>query len=199
MKGRADMNKTWLMVLLAVLLGIACGALHAKSVAEHKASVVHSEPTHYIEQTESKEMPISADVKVIHKADDSDIPDVIEEACITYGKQYGISTEFLEALIWQESRYIADVVSDDGNCIGLCQINQKCHKKRMKRLRVTDLTDERQNIAVACDYLSELFAKSDDPEVVLNWYNGTDRKTSKYSRAIILKSEELKVKHEQID
>ena len=104
MKGRADMNKTWLMVLLAVLLGIACGALHAKSVAEHKASVVHSEPTHYIEQTESKEMPISADVKVIHKADDPDIPDVIEEACITYGKQYGISVEFLEALIWQESR-----------------------------------------------------------------------------------------------
>ena len=199
MKGRADMNKTWLMVLLAVLLGIACGALHAKSVAEHKASVVHSEPTHYIEQTESKEMPISADVKVIHKADDPDIPDVIEEACITYGKQYGISTEFLEALIWQESRYIADVVSDDGNCIGLCQINQKCHKKRMKRMGVTDLTDERQNIAVACDYLSELFAKSDDPEVVLNWYNGTDRKTSKYSRAIILKSEELKVKHERID
>ena len=199
MKGRADMNKTWLMVLMAILLGIACGALHAKSVAEHKASVVHSEPTHYIEQTESKEMPISADVKVIHKADDPDIPDVIEEACITYGKQYGISTEFLEALIWQESRYIADVVSDDGNCIGLCQINQKCHKKRMKRLGVTDLTDERQNIAVACDYLAELFAKSDDPEVVLNWYNGTDRKTSKYSRAIILKSEELKVKHERID
>lgn len=199
MKGRADMNKTWLMVLMAVLLGIACGALHAKSVAEHKASVVHSEPTHYIEQNESNEMPISADVKVIHKADDPDIPDVIEEACITYGKQYGISTEFLEALIWQESRYIADVVSDDGNCIGLCQINQKCHKKRMKRLGVTDLTDERQNIAVACDYLSELFAKSDDPEVVLNWYNGTDRKTSKYSRAIILKSEELKVKHERID
>ena len=61
------------------------------------------------------------------------------------------------------------------------------------------MTDERQNIAVACDYLSELFAKSDDPEVVLNWYNGTDRKTSKYSRAIILKSEELKVKHERID
>ena len=199
MKGRADMNKTWLMVLLAVLLGIACGALHAKSIADHKASDVHSEPTHYIEQTESNEMPISADVKVIHKADDPDIPDVIEEACITYGKQYGISPEFLEALIWQESRYIADVVSDDGNCIGLCQINQKCHKKRMKRLGVTDLTDERQNIAVACDYLSELFAKSDDPEVVLNWYNGTDRKTSKYSRTILLKSEELKVKHERID
>ena len=203
MKGRADMNKTWLMVLLAVLLGIACGALHAKSIADHKASVVHSEPTHYIEQTESNEMPISADVKVIHKADDPDIPDVIEEACITYGKQYGISTEFLEALIWQESRYIPDVVSDDGNCIGLCQINEKCHKARMKRLGVTDLTDERQNIAVAADYLAEIFEEHPEPHEALMVYNGDGRwkngKVSKYAKEIVLKSEELKVKHERVD
>lgn len=158
-----------------------------------------SEPTHIIEQSEAYEMPISADVKVIHKDEDPDIPDEIEDACICYGKHYGISPEFLEALIWQESRFQADVVSDDGNCIGLCQINQTCHKKRMKRLGVSDLTDARQNIAVACDYLAELFQKSDDPEEVLNWYNGTSRKTSKYSRAIILKSEELKVKHERVD
>lgn len=200
MKGRVSMNKqTWMMVLLAVLLGITCGALHAHSVATHRVSDVHSEPTHIIENSESYEMPLAADVKVIHKEDDPDIPDVIEDACYTYGSEYGISVEFLEALIWQESRFKPDVVSDDGNCIGLCQINQTCHKRRMKKLGVTDLTDERQNIAVACDYLAELFQKSDDPEEVLNWYNGTSRKTSKYSRAIILKSEELKVKHERFD
>lgn len=194
------MNKTWVAVLLAVLLGIACGALHAKSVAEKKnQDRIKPEPTRYIEQNETNEMPLSADVKVIHKAEDPDIPDEIEEACHVYGKQYGISVEFLEALIWQESRYIADVVSDDGMCIGLCQINQTCHKRRMKRLGVTDLTDERQNIAVACDYLAELFKENEDPEVVLNLYNGTTRATSKYSRAIILKSEELKVKHERVD
>ena len=144
-------------------------------------------------------MPISTDVKVIHRDEDPEIPDVIEEACITYGKQYGISPEFLEALIWQESRYIADVVSDDGKCIGLCQINQTCHKRRMKRLGVTDLTDERQNIVVACDYLSEIFAEHPDPEEALCIYNGYHGKTSKYARAIILKSEELKIKHERVD
>ena len=192
------MNKqTWTMVLLAVLLGIACGALHAKSVSDHKHSDVKSEPTHIIEQSEAYEMPLAADVKVIHKEEDPDIPDEIEDACICYGHQYGISPEFLEALIWQESRYEADVISSDGNCIGLCQINQTCHKNRMKKLGVTDLTDSRQNIVVACDYLSELFQKSDDPEEVLNWYNGTSRKTSKYSKSILLKSEELKVKHER--
>ena len=192
-------NKDFLIICMAILIGILFGAMHAYSVASHRTSDVKATPTHYIEQNESDEMPLATDVKVIHKANDPDIPDEIEDACITYGKQYGISVEFLEALIWQESRFKADVVSDDGNCIGLCQINQKCHKKRMKRLGVTDLTDERQNILVACDYLAELFQKSDDPEEVLNWYNGTSRKTSKYSRAIILKSEELKVKHERVD
>ena len=192
-------NKDFLIICMAILIGILFGAMHAYSVASHRTSDVKTTPTHYIEQNESNEMPLATDVKVIHKANDPDIPDEIEDACITYGKHYGISPEFLEALIWQESRFQADVVSDDGSCIGLCQINQSCHKKRMKRLGVSDLTDARQNIAVACDYLAELFQKSDDPEEVLNWYNGTSRKTSKYSRAIILKSEELKVKHERVD
>lgn len=43
---------TWMAVLLAILLGIACGALHAYSVAEKKTSIVYSEPTHYIEQSQ---------------------------------------------------------------------------------------------------------------------------------------------------
>lgn len=192
-------KQTRISIMLAILAGILAGCCHAYSVANHKKSVIHSEPTHYIEQTETKEMPISADVKVIHRDEDPEIPDVIEEACITYGKQYGISPEFLEALIWQESRYVADVVSDDGKCIGLCQINQTCHKRRMKRLGVTDLTDERQNIVVACDYLSEIFAEHPDPEEALCIYNGYHGKTSKYARAIILKSEELKCKHERVD
>ena len=192
-------NKDFLIICMAILIGILFGAMHAFSVASHKTSDVKSTPAHYIEQTESNEMPLATDVKVIHKANDPDIPDEIEDACITYGKQYGISTEFLEALIWQESRYIADVVSDDGNCIGLCQINQKCHKKRMKRLGVTDLTDARQNIAVAADYLAEIFEEHPEPEEALCIYNGYHGKTSKYSRAIILKSEELKVKHERVD
>ena len=192
-------KQTRISIMLAILAGILAGCCHAYSVASHKASIVHSEPTHYIEQTETKEMPISADVKVIHRDEDPEIPDVIEEACITYGKEYGISPEFLEALIWQESRYVADVVSDDGKCIGLCQINQTCHKRRMKRLGVTDLTDERQNIAVACDYLAEIFKEHPDPEEALCIYNGYNGKTSKYARTIILKSEELKVKHERVD
>lgn len=195
-------KETWICVALAVLLGIAFGALHGKSVAEKKGQdKIKPEATHYIEQNESNEMPLAEDVKVIHRADDPDIPDEIEEACHVYGKQYGISVEFLEALIWKESRYQAEAVSSDGTCIGLCQINQGCHKKRMKRLGVTDLTDPRQNIAVACDYLAEIFEEHPDPYEAVMVYNGDGRwksgKVSKYAKEIILKSEELKAKHGQ--
>ena len=196
-------KKDFKIVCMAILIGILFGALHVYSVKSHKASDVKATPTHYIEQTTSNEMPLATDVKVIHKANDPDISDDIEEACHVYGKQYGISVEFLEALIWQESRFKADVVSDDGKCIGLCQINQGCHKKRMKKLGITDLTDTRQNIAVACDYLAEIFEEHPDPVEVLMIYNGDGRwksgKVSKYAKEIILKSEELKVKHERVD
>lgn len=194
-------KKDFTIICMAILIGVLFGAMHAYSVANHKRSDVKATPTHIIEQTESNEMPLATDVKVIHKANDPDIPDEIEEACHVYGKQYGISVEFLEALIWKESRFDADVVSDDGSCIGLCQINQNCHKKRMKKLGVTDLTDTRQNIAVACDYLAEIFEEHPEPHEALMVYNGDGRwksgKVSKYAKEIVLKSEELKVKHEQ--
>lgn len=199
------MNKqTWMMVLLAVLLGIACGALHAKSVSDHKGQdLIQPEPTKYIEQSEFKELPISADVKIVNRYNDESIPDDIEDACNIYGQKYGISPEFLEALIWQESRYQADAISDDGSCIGLCQINESCHRRRMKRLGVTDLLDGRQNIAVACDYLAEIFSEHPDPAEALMVYNGDGRwktgKISNYANQIIIKSEELKVKHERVN
>ena len=48
-----DNKMTWMAVLLAILLGITCGALHAYSVAENKTSIVYSEPTHYIEWSQA--------------------------------------------------------------------------------------------------------------------------------------------------
>lgn len=197
-------TNTMIPVLLAILCGVLACACHSYSVEQHKMHrSANPEPTHYLMQMETYEMPISPDVKLLKKYDDPDIPDDIEEACQHYGEEYGISVEFLEALIWRESRYQADVVSADGNCIGLCQVNPSCHKQRMKSLGVEDLTDARQNIAVAADYLAEIFEEHPDPAEALMVYNGDSRwkkgKVSKYAKDIILKSEELKVKHENQD
>lgn len=131
---------------------------------------------------------------------DDGIPAEVRESCEKWGEIYNICPEFIEALAYQESRFKPDVVSADGSCIGICQINQYCHKNRMKRLEVTDLTDIDQNIHVAADYLAEIFVEHDgEPEIVLMIFNGDSSwqkgRTSAYAREIVERSAELERLH----
>lgn len=83
------------------------------------------------------------------------------------------------ALIEKESGYKFDKVGDDGHSIGYMQIYEECHRDRMERLNVTDLTNPYQNVLVGIDYLSELierYGTIQDALVVipcyhLVWYN----------------------------
>lgn len=131
---------------------------------------------------------------------DESIPEEVQLAAIKYGEEYGISPEFLEAVAYYESRYVADVDSKDGSCKGLMQIAPKWHKDRMKKLGVEDLHDIDQNMHVAADYLCELFYENDDPGIVLMKYNGDQRwkqgKISKYAKKILELTKELEERHE---
>ena len=117
------------------------------------------------------------------------------------GGEYNIAPELLEALIETESSGQAD--AESGGCIGLCQVSEKWHKDRMKRLGVRDLHDERWNILVACDYLRELFEKYEDVGLVLMIYNGRsdakelakNGKLSDYAEKILDRSAELEILH----
>ena len=100
------------------------------------------------------------------------VPPEIEALCIEIGKDNGIAPELLEAIIWKESRFKAEVVNASGTCHGLMQINRGCHKNRMSKLGVTDLYDPKDNIRVGADYLSELFSQYEDTATVLEIYNG---------------------------
>ena len=55
-----------------------------------------------------------------------------------------------------ESDFDPQMVGDDGDSIGMMQINTRWHTGRMEALGVTDLTDPEQCAAVAIDYLLEL-------------------------------------------
>ena len=73
--------------------------------------------------------------------------------------------------------------SGDGSCIGLGQINRRCHRGRMEKLDVTDLTDPVQNTIVTVDILSELFEKyGDDVPYVLMCYNAGEGNASRMAR-----------------
>ena len=86
-------------------------------------------------------------------------------------KRYGLDSRIIKALIEEESGWLTSAEGDDGNSIGLMQIQERWHKERMKRLGVTNLYDSEQNITVGCDILSELLNKYGNYKDALSVYN----------------------------
>lgn len=200
-------NNTY-SIILGIILALIFGAAHIDSCNRKRTeeglilnithTVIEEEPV-IIQETVKAIEPIEIEVTEM-KYTDPDIPDEVEEAAIKYGEEYGIQPEFLEALAWRESRYHPDAVSSDGSCIGLCQINPKWHKERMKRTGKDDLYQIDDNMNIAADYLADLFKDHPgDPEIVLMIYNGDHSykkgNISKYAQDIVNKSQELERKH----
>lgn len=194
-------------IILGIILALIFGAAHIDSCNRKRAEsglILNIDHTVYSEsfQIEEKKQviePITIELKEA-KYTDPDIPVEVQEAAIKYGEKYGILPEFLEALAWRESRYHADAVSKDGSCIGLCQVNPKWHKERMKRTGKTDLYNIDDNMNIAADYLSELLQEHPgEPEIALMIYNGDhsyrEGNISQYAQDIMKKSQELAKKH----
>lgn len=106
-----------------------------------------------------------------------DAPEEVKEICEKYGAEYNISPEFLEAICWNESRYLPEVAS--GSCKGIMQINEPVHRKRMEALGAKDIFDVDDNIHTGADYLAELFKEHEDPAAVLGLYHGEKNAISK--------------------
>ncbi len=75
-------------------------------------------------------------------------------------------------MIERESNYKADAIGDNGNSLGLMQIQPKWNAERMERLGCVDLLDPFQNVTVGIDVLAELIDKDTDLYWVLMAYNG---------------------------
>ena len=129
-------------------------------------------------------------------------PEIIEltEAA---AEVYPVCPELLQAIIIFESGNQRTVASRWGD-IGYMQINPKWQQARMDKLGIADLTDGYSNILVGTDFLCELFAKYEDPALVLMCYNlGIDKamelynagQISDYAKNILGLSEQLERIH----
>lgn len=107
----------------------------------------------------------------------------------------------ITAIIWKESEFNADAIGDNGNSLGLMQVQPRWHSERMNKLSAPDLLDPYQNIRVGIDYLVELYSINDDLEWVLMAYNGgptyannlyNEGAISKYAIDILEKADELR-------
>ncbi|MBF1146844.1 MAG: lytic transglycosylase domain-containing protein [[Eubacterium] sulci] len=101
-------------------------------------------------------------------------------------KRYGLNPNIIKALIEEESGWLSSAEGDNGESVGLMQIQERWHKDRMKRLGVTNLYDSEQNITVGCDILSELLNKYGNYRDALSAYNSGNTKDGRaYAERIL--------------
>ena len=103
-------------------------------------------------------------------------------------KRYGLDSKIIKALIEEESGWISSAEGDNGESVGLMQIQERWHKDRIKRLGVTNLYDSEQNITVGCDILSELLNKYGNYKDALSVYNSGNVHDGKQYTERVLKN-----------
>lgn len=83
------------------------------------------------------------------------IKEYIKSECSKRNLDYRI----IYSIIEQESKWNEDAIGDNGNSLGLMQIQPRWHKNRMDNLGVSDLLDPYQNVSVGIDIVDELVSK----------------------------------------
>ena len=114
---------------------------------------------------------------------------------IRTAEEYGIDPAIIFAIAYRESTFNASIIGDNGNSLGLMQVQPYWHGERMTRLGCTDLLDPFQNVTVAVDYLAELLGwYGGDMAKALTAYNrGSYQGTiTEYATAVLAISEELR-------
>ena len=105
--------------------------------------------------------------------------DYIEETA----ESYGISPKLVKAIIEVESGGDVNAIGDDGNSVGLMQIQPKYHAQRLKEGE--SLLDPKVNVRVGCEILSEIMAKHGTLDEVLTVYNaGHDTGDRRYANRV---------------
>lgn len=121
-----------------------------------------------------------------------------------YGKEYGISPELIQAVVWTESRCIPSAQSPDKSCKGLMQVKPSAHQDRMARLGVRNIFGVWENMKTGTDYLAEISETEPDIGVALMIYNGAspekveagrNGKLSGYAKQILEIASELEARN----
>lgn len=119
----------------------------------------------------------------------------LQKHIVQKAEAHGIDPKIIFAMAYKESTYRTDAIGDNGNSLGLLQIQPRWHSGRMEKLGCTDLLDPFQNVEVAIDYLCELLSRYGDIGKALTAYNrghyaGT---VTDYALTVMAKAEELEV------
>jgi len=133
-----------------------------------------------------------------------DIPEDIWEAAVKWGNEYDVSPDLLCAIGYKETR-LQNINSANGLYHGVMQIHPPSHRRRMKEIGVTDLSDVSQNVHVAAHYIRELLDDQNDIAIALMRYHGEPKsniiryqntgKMSSYAKSILDHATEYEAYH----
>ena len=105
--------------------------------------------------------------------------DYIEETA----ESYGISPKLIKAIIEVESGGDANAIGDNGNSLGLMQIQPRYHAQRLKEGE--SLLNPKVNVRVGCEILSEIMDKYGTLDEALTVYNaGHDTGDRSYANRV---------------
>lgn len=207
---KREMHKCVCMVAAVGLLWCGVGSMMVTAWAEHPAEQpvngqeylesIQADSVNYgsskpVEVSQASCVPAEyAEAMAFFPVDlDHDVQAFVIRTC----ERMNMEPAVIMAMIDQESDFRADCIGDNGDSVGLMQIQAQWHRERMDKLGVTDLMNPLQNVAVGMDYLADLIAKGNGLEWALAAYNaGTNGANNGvgfgYAAEVLANSESLK-------
>lgn len=117
-----------------------------------------------------------------------DVKGISNEMIDDIAVRSGVDPNIVKAIIMEESGGNPNAVGDNGESIGLMQIQPKHHQKRMEELGIVSLFDPQENVILGCSILSDLYDKYGNYEDALSVYNSGNTKDGKaYAESILKK------------
>lgn len=115
-----------------------------------------------------------------------DVKGISNEMIDDIAVRSGVDPNIVKAIIKEESGGNPSAIGDNGESIGLMQIQPKHHKKRMEELGIVSLFDPQENVILGCSILSDLYDKYGNYEDALSVYNSGNTEDGKaYAERIL--------------
>lgn len=115
-----------------------------------------------------------------------DVQGISNEMIDDIAVRSGVDPNIVKAIIVEESGGNPNAVGDNGESIGLMQIQPKHHQKRMEELGIVSLFDPQENVILGCSILSDLYDKYGNYEDALSVYNSGNTEDGKaYAERIL--------------
>jgi len=154
-----SMKIYFLVISIVFIVVVIFWGCTQKAEGEETTTIKTVQAVETEKQTEEQEEKTTSIYSVTYYDVPLDI--ALQNHIFNLSSEYCINSKYIIAIIAEESAFNAQTTGDNGDSIGLMQIQSKWHGDRMKRLSCNDLYDPFQNITVGVDYLSELLNQYD--------------------------------------